>query len=221
MQTLILSCPTLKKELLRALADAGAATPVHFMPQRLHSSPKELHEYVQTMIDSMANVERIVICASGCGGGTLGLKASTAELVLPKTRDCIDILLAGESLQNIYRPKHGIFMTESWAEFNKNSSLDLDKQIAAKGREEAEAWLKKIFKGFENFYIIDTGAYDTKPVEEYLTPLVNVLGGTLTKIKGEYGILRKIAAENFDDDFWIVPKGASLPMDAYKKPDCL
>ena len=78
------------------LAEHKLDTPVYFLPRRLHADPKELAEYLQNTIDSFDNVDRILICVSGCGGGTAKLRATTAELVIPKTRDCLDLLLSGD-----------------------------------------------------------------------------------------------------------------------------
>lgn len=206
-KTVILSCPTLKGELTSALAEASSEAIVYFMPQRLHSDPKELHDYMQDMIDHFRNVDRIVLCVSGCGGGTKGLKASTAELVVPRTRDCLDILLSGDSLAALQRDITGVYFTESWMEFSKNSDIDLDKLIRKMGRTDAEDYLRRLFKTCNKFYVIDTGCYDVQEVQEYIAPLVKILDGTVTVLKGEYGILRKIARGEFDDDFDIVPKG--------------
>ena len=208
MSSVILSCPTLKKELQHALAVYQCSTPVYYLPQELHNNPSKLHEYLQTTIDSFDNIDKIMICVSGCGGGTIGLQATSAQLVVPKTRDCIDILLSGAILEEIYRPEKGIFFTESWMNFSKNSSLDLNKQIEQKGYQAAAEYMRRLFKGFEHFYIIDTGVYDTKEVQFYIEPLVEILNGTITLLKGEYQILHKMVLEKFDDDFIIVPKGS-------------
>ena len=142
MKSIILSCPTLKKELLAALASHNSEIPVHFMPYQLHNDVKYLHEYVQKMIDSLENVDRIYICTTGCGGGTIGLKATTAELVLPRTRDCLDILLSGDNLKRDDRRNlRGIYYTASWMDFDKNSEIDPEKLIAKRGQEEAEEFL--------------------------------------------------------------------------------
>lgn len=72
-----------------------------------------------------------------------------------------------------------------------------------------------IVKDFKDFYIIDTGTYNTKEVEEYIRPLVNVLDGRILRVKGTYGVLRKIARQQFDDDFLIVPRGGEVPSSYY------
>lgn len=208
MKAIILSCPTLRGELLTALTAHNADIPVHFMPYELHGDIKYLYEYVQKMIDSFANVDRIYICTTGCGGGTIGLKATTAELVLPRTRDCLDILLSGDDLKHDDRRNlRGIYYTASWMDFSKNSEIDVEKLIANRGQEEAEAFLRKLYNGFKDFYVIDTGCYDVEEVRTYLAPLMKILGTDIKEVKGEYKILHKMVTHQIDQDFVVVPKG--------------
>ena len=206
MKEVILSCPTLKKEIQYLLAEYKLDTPVYFLPRRLHADPKELAEYLQNTIDSFDNVDRILICVSGCGGGTAKLRATTAELVIPKTRDCLDLLLSGDDVKSINRAPNGIFMTESWWMTMKEGELNLEKQIAAKGKEAGEAWLRQIFKGFEHFYIIDTGVYDVAAVAKEMQPLIDVLEGTVEVVPGRCGLLRKLLTGGIDENFRVIAK---------------
>ena len=206
MEEVILSCPTLKKEIQHILGEHKLDTPVYFLPRRLHADPKELAEYLQNTIDSFDNVDRILICVSGCGGGTAKLRATTAELVIPKTRDCLDLLLSGDDFKSINRAPGGIFMTESWWATMKEGELNLEKQIAAKGKEAGEAWLRQIFKGFEHFYIIDTGVYDVDAVAKEMQPLIDVLEGTVEVVPGRCGLLRKLLTGGIDENFRVIAK---------------
>lgn len=87
----------------------------------------------------------------------------------------------------------------------------MDKVIRSKGEEEGKAFLRKLYKGFEHFYIIDTGVYEIEPVREYLEKLRKILDGQIDIVPGKYGILRKIAAGDFDEDFLILKKGETVP----------
>ena len=216
-KTVILSCPTLMGELKAALAAASSDAVAYFIPRRLHSDPKELHEYLQDMIDHFHNVDKIVLCVSGCGGGTAGLRASSAELIVPRTRDCLDVLLSGESLASLERDISGVYFTESWMECTKESEIDLDKLTEKMGREGAEQFLRRLYKTCNKFYIIDTGCYNVRAVEAYVKPLVEILSGTMTMLHGEYGILHKIAEGRFDGDFVVVPPGDKVPTNAFLK----
>lgn len=199
----ILCCPTLACELEAALQEANTMDTYHviYLPDELHRDPAELKRYLQNTIDTLTDATRIVVLPSGCGGGTAGLVSRRGEINIPKTRDCLDILLSTDSLKNLHRPLNSIYLTKSWAEYMKRSSLDLETLAAQKGRGYAEEYSQRMYTGFTDFYIIDTGTYDTAPVEAYIRPLVNLLGGTLQYLKGEYGILKKVARRQFDDDF--------------------
>lgn len=97
-------------------------------------------------------------------------------------------------------------MTESWLDFMRSGSLNLETQIAEKGEEEGKAYLRKMFKGFEHFYVVDTGTYNTQAVVDELKPLVNVLGGTIEVVGGGYSILRKLLTGDIDGDFRVIAK---------------
>ena len=84
MKTLVLASPTIKAELCHAMKDCKYEADIAFMPKELHSDPKMLKEYLQKEIDSNTEYKRIVICASGCGGGILGLSSNNAEVIIPR-----------------------------------------------------------------------------------------------------------------------------------------
>lgn len=216
-KNVILSCPTLKGELKAALSAASSEAVVYFLPQRLHSDPKELHAYLQDMIDRFYNVDRIVLCVSGCGGGTAGLRATSAELVVPRTRDCLDVLLSGDSLASLQRDISGVYFTESWMEYSRQTDIDLDRLTRKMGREAAEDFLRGLYKTCNRFYIIDTGCYDVRAVQDYIAPLVEILHGTVTMLNGECGVLHKIARAQFDGDFVVVPKGGAVSSEVFLK----
>ncbi len=215
--TVILACPTLQGELRAALKEAGSDAVVYFLPPGLHRDPKALHQYVQNTIDHFYNAERIVVCTTGCGGGNIGIRATTAELIYPKTRDCLDILISKDTLKTIRedRDMRGLFLTASWMEFMKESSIDRLKLEEKMGKAKGDAYLQEIYHMIHDFYIIDTGCYDIEPVREYIQPLVDLLDAELHIIPGGYSVLKKIARGQFDDDFNIIPKGEAVPSDAF------
>ena len=214
-QTVILACPTLEQELKEAIKSSASKAAVYFLPRHLHNDPKELHRYLQDKIDHFYNVDRIVLCVSRCGGGTAALHATTSEIIVPRTRDCLDILLSGSNLNALQRNIRSIYYTASWMNFSKDSDIDLEKLTAKMGKEAAEGYLQQLYKNFNEFYIIDTGCYEVQDVKDYLAPLVRILNGTMTVIHGEFRILHKITTENFDDDFVVIPKGGTIPSEVF------
>lgn len=200
MRDIIFCCPTLRGELEAALAAENSRTPVVYLPARLHADPKELHSYLQDLIDTTDGYDRILLCVSGCGGGTRDLHATTAQLVIPKTSDCIDILLSGGAPRKFGE----IYLTQSWMEFMQVTGMSMEDLTAKMGEDAAIEHMRKLFAGFGNFNIIDTGTYDLAPVIAFAEPIVKALDGNLQVIKGKYEILHKIAAGRIDEDFNVV-----------------
>ena len=210
---IIYSCVTLRKELENVIAATGFDGKVHYLSEKLHSSPQTMHQVLQQHIDEAApDTEEIIICVSGCGKSTVGLKATTAPLALPRTMDCIDVLLSGSGVK---RPQGAIFLTDGWMNFMQASSLDYRKMIQEKGKQQADETLRKIYRGFTDFYIIDTHTYDTTPVKEYIMPLVELLDGTLNYIDGKYQVLYKLLDGTCDKDVISIPQGGILDISEF------
>ena len=203
----IYSCITLQKELENTIKKFGFKGKVNYLNVALHSDPQKMHETLQGIIDANTEAEEIIICVSGCGKATCDLHATTCSLAVPRTMDCIDVLLTGSGIK---RPDGAIFITKSWMNFMKNSSIDYTKLVKERGQEEADAFLKQLYKGFTDVYIIDTGTYDLQEVESYIMPLVKLLDGTLTRLPGPYKVLEKLVSGNYDESVIVVPQGGSL-----------
>ena len=201
------SCITLQKELENTINRIGFAGRVHYLDVALHSDPKKMHATLQRIIDENTEAEEIIICVSGCGKATCDLRATTCQLAVPRTMDCIDVLLTGSGIK---RPDGAIFITKSWMNFMKNSTIDYAKLVKERGQADAEALLQQLYKGFTDFYLIDTGTSELQEVEDYIMPLVKLVGGTLTRLPGPYRVLEKLVSGNYDESVIVVPKGESL-----------
>lgn len=201
----IIACRTLEREIQAAMKETGNSCLVYFLPLKYHVAPKEMAVELQRIIDSLTNVDEVLVCVSGCGGSTKDLKATTADIIIPKTRDCIDILLSDQE-GKIDRDKNGIFFTDNWLEFFKESPMAFEKLVKEYGKEEAKEKFRQIYKGFEHFYIVDTGAYNVEEVKAHLKPLVDILGGELTIVKGRYEILKKMITGKIDQSFRVIKK---------------
>lgn len=209
---IIYSCVTLKKELENVIAATGFDGEVHYLSEKLHSSPQTMHQVLQQHIDEAIGAEEVIICVSGCGKSTVGLQATAAPIALPRTMDCIDILLSGSGVK---RPAGAIFLTDGWMNFMKASALNHETLVQERGYEAAADALRKIYRGFTDFYIIDTHTYDTKPVKEYIMPLIKMLNGQLHYIDGRYQVLYKLLNGTRDHDIISIPQGGVLDISEF------
>lgn len=209
-EKLIICCQSIEKEMRTFLKAAGSETKLLVMPSYFHAHPDQLNLTLQKIIDEIEGVDRIYICQSGCGcgGATEGLKATSAELVMPKTRNCIDLMLSRYSVADIDRPTDGMFLTEGWLPYLEKGMLDFRYLVQTMGEAEAKAYVNKLFGKFNTFYIVDTVPYDMKKVVEFVMPLVMAVNGKIKYLNGPCGLMQRIVREEIDDEsFLVIPKG--------------
>ena len=217
MRRKIYSCITIQKELEETAKKLGCLDEINYLDPILHSDPSKMNKTLQEIIDNNASddnpADEIIICVSGCGKATCNLVASTCDIIVPRTMDCIDILLSGSGKQ---RPRGSIFVTASWIKHMQSSTICHEKLIAEKGYDDAASLLRKIYKGFTEFYIIDTGTYDMELVKKYIMPLIEILDGKLTTIPGKFKVLEKLLSGNYDEEVIHIKKGGKLLINEFE-----
>lgn len=124
----VVACEVLARELGAVMASANSICTVRWLPQGLHDTPDRLREQLQQQIDALEAwsasqplhhaLDAIVLGYGMCGGGTAGLHAGRLPLVLPRTDDCIGILLgARERYLELFARYPGIYwLSPGWLE---------------------------------------------------------------------------------------------------------
>jgi len=119
----VVSCGVLASDLRHSLAklDCGSELVSEILPAQLHNNPQRLRQLLQAQIDSWSadpQFTAIVIIYGMCGRGTVGLLARRIPLVLPRTQDCIGILLGSHQRyqQEFQRHPGSRYMSQGWYE---------------------------------------------------------------------------------------------------------
>ena len=206
----VISCHMIENELLNLMEKHHVSWPVYFIPPDLHGDMDKLRDYLQNIIDSIKNVDGIVLTISRCGNATVGLKASSAPLILPRGADCIDLMLSEKRLEDRKRPVGAIFATESWVENMESTDFSFTKLCEKHGEETAEAMMKAMYDNYKYYYILDTGTFDTELLAEYIAPQAEMLEMEIKTVPCRCGALEKLVKEEFDEDFLIVPPGETI-----------
>lgn len=133
----LITCDVFKEELER-LPDLPET--VIWLPMGLHDRPLELKAKLQQEIDrleaSHSEVTKILLLYGICGGGVDGLRTSRCTLVLPRTHDCIALLLgSNQQHQQIQKECPGTyFYAPGWIR---------EKRVPGPER---ESWLRKQYQ---------------------------------------------------------------------------
>lgn len=209
---IVISCYTIENELMKIMEEHGVDWPVYFIPPHLHGDMDQLHEYLQNLIDGIRNVDAILLTISRCGGGTVGLKATSADLILPRGADCIDLLLSekAKTLPERDRPLRSIFVTESWLNSMEDMGISYETLCEEHGEEVATEMIKAMYDQTDYYYIVDTDTYDTEMVGEYLAPQAEMQEMEIRTMPGQCGTLHKLVTGQFDNDFAVIKQGNTV-----------
>ncbi|WP_303237345.1 DUF1638 domain-containing protein [uncultured Bilophila sp.] len=91
----LIACEVFRPELERLLDAGNGACDVTYLEQGLHETPDSLRRKVQETVDGLEaqGAERILLAYGLCGRGLAGVTPRTSVLILPRTHDCIPVLL--------------------------------------------------------------------------------------------------------------------------------
>lgn len=202
---MMLACHNIKNELLRAVAETGAFFPIFFIPEDLHQNPDRLRAYLQKTIDSLYNIDTLLLPMGRCGNGTLGLRSERAKLVLPRCSDCIDLLLNGGA-----RDHRAFYLTAGWLDNPHSIDTEYHYAIERYGEKRGQKIIEALYHSYETFIMLDTGAYNLAPAMEKIAPLAASVDVTVKRMPGGYDMLRDMVAGRLDERFVTVPSGVEV-----------
>ncbi len=88
----VIACRVLQ-DLLEQLLPADAASHITFHEYALHRVPPKLTAALQESLDAVETPSLVLMGYGLCGNGLLGLRSGGHTLVIPRTDDCIAVLL--------------------------------------------------------------------------------------------------------------------------------
>ena len=90
----VIACETLRYELKAAMNETGKSPDIIWIDSEYHNDPDRLRAILQQKIDSIKDTKIILLAYGCCGNALVGIKATTANLIIPKTDDCISMVLS-------------------------------------------------------------------------------------------------------------------------------
>lgn len=209
MHTVMIACRTLQDELNLAVQETGCRHPIIWVDSEYHLDPNVLRQKLQQEIDAQQNTDTILFAYGSCGNGLSGLTASTAALIIPKTDDCISLVLSrpGEKFD---RPKQTYFITKGWLESSKSFMKEYHHAINRYGEQRAKKIFEQIFKHYRYLMMIDTTAYPLVEWTDKAHELAKNINLELVMAKGGIRWLKKLLTGPYDDSFCVIPKGGTV-----------
>ncbi|MDO5146072.1 MAG: DUF1638 domain-containing protein [Eubacteriales bacterium] len=164
MKTALIACKTLEKEIEKVLSEENPSIDyIFYVASGLHNATPRLQEAIRNEMAKLEGlqVERLLLCFGLCGNVVEGLATGDYETVMPKTDDCITMLLgSAERRAALDETRRGYFLTEGWLQGEANLHREYEKTVKTYGREMADEIYRQIFDGYDYLSLIDTGRQD-------------------------------------------------------------
>ena len=205
---------------LEQLLPEDFSTTITFFDYGLHAVPRNLQQTLQQAIDSIEQPSLVVLGYGLCGNGLDRIQAGKHYLLIPRTDDCIAIMLGSYQAyrREMDREPGTYYLSKGWLEAGTNP-LEESKKYARKYDSATVEYLMDT--QYQHYRRIMLVARDQHELDEYRSRAQEVAayctrwGMRYEEILGSDQYLKKLVdcasgQEQVDDDFLLIPPGGIL-----------
>jgi len=206
----VIACATVIEEMLPFLTND---VPYEILDFGLHIQPAELKMALQAKIDQASqNVDVILLGYGLCSMAIVGLKATTATLVIPRVADCIALFLGSDAAykQQTQKEPGTYYLTKGWIEAGDGPFEEHKKLIAKFGEDKAHRLTQLILKNYKRLGFINTGQVDIERYRTYARDTADKFGLHYEEIKGSPALVKKMINGPWDEEFLVISPGQTI-----------
>ena len=229
----VIACKVLQT-MLEELLPPELAAQVTFMDYGLHRVPAKMTWTLQEAIDSIQEPSLIVLGYGLCGNGLNGIQAGRHTLLVPRTDDCIAILLG--SRQAYIREFEAVpgtyYLSKGWLESGSHPLKEYHENLAKYGPADTEWIMDQQYQHYERLVLVAQSQAD---LDKYRAQAQEVArycerwGMRYEEILGSDAYVRRLvevaalsrggaapSGKPFADrDFVIIPPGGEIRQDQF------
>lgn len=212
MKTIILACRTLEVEVRLAMENCGCNYQLDVLHENNHDVPRLLRQNLQQKLDAIQNADRVLLAFTTCGGSMVGLRTGDFEMVIPRTDDCLSLLLGSMAQRKAVQANgFGLFVTKGWMDHEKNAAAELKRIRDKYDPEAAESVIRAMYGHFTSLNVIDTGAYDVQALLPRTEALAQELKLEHRIVPGTLAYLEALLQGPYDTSrFLIIPPRSTV-----------
>lgn len=165
LRVIIIACQVLE-DMFEALVPEDLTSRVKFMDYGLHRVPNKMTQVLQAELNQIKQPSVVVLGYGLCGNGLDGIHAGPHTLLIPRTDDCIAILLGSyEAYKKEFQSVPGTYyLSKGWLECGSHPLKEYEEIKAKYGEEEAK-WIMDVQYGkYERLCLV---ADDRANLEKY------------------------------------------------------
>ncbi|MBP7687833.1 MAG: DUF1638 domain-containing protein [Thermoflexales bacterium] len=213
----VIACATVIEEMRSFLPPD---VPYEVLDFGLHLKPQNLKVVLQEKINEASQDADVVILGYGlCSMAVVGLKATTATLVVARSDDCIAIFLGSCAAykQQASTEPGTYYLTKGWIEAGDSPFSEYEKLAAKYGEVKAMRMMKLMLKNYTRLAFINTGNYELDRYRDYARQSSAKFDLRYEEIDGSSALVQKLIAGPWDDEFVVVSPGEAITYDMFAR----
>jgi hypothetical protein len=231
MKLKLLSCEVFQPEFEQALQQGRGHISADFLPFGLHDKPEELRHELQARIDAVPpGVYGAILLGFGlCSRAVVGITARHTPLVLPKTHDCIAMLLGSrQRYDEQFASQPGTYYySAGWiirslsrdgnpfeAPSQSSSAQRRFEEYVEKYGEDNARYLMEIEAGWTMHYsrvaFINTRVGDIPYYRQFVNKIAADNDWNYEELAGDPALMLRFLDGDWDNDFLVVSPGQEV-----------
>ena len=206
----LIACAVVIEEMLPFLP---ADVPYEVLEFGLHLSPAKLRAILQEKIDEASQLADVLLLGYGlCAMAVVGLKTTSATLVIPRVDDCIALFLGSRAARRAQAQQEPgtYYLTKGWIEVGDSPFEEYKLLVTKYGEAKAMGMMKLTLENYTRLGFINTGQYDIERYRHYAHRVAEQFDLRYEEIEGSPALVKKMIFGPWDEEFVVIPPGRAV-----------
>ena len=217
---MIISCQVFQHLIEKHLPKNTSIRSISYLDYGLHLVPRNLNAAIQDRLDGIEQPSLVVLGYGLCGNGLDGIQAGKHILLIPRTDDCIAILLGDYRKYRAEFHAHPgtYYLTKGWLESASNPLRQHREYEAKYGADTADYLMDTQYQNYRRLAFVAHDLEDLvkyRPQAEQVARYCQRWDMQYEELLGSESYIRRLietaaALDQAEDEFVVIPPGGEL-----------
>jgi hypothetical protein len=224
LPTIMIACRVFETMLETILPD-GLFDQISYLDYGLHRVPDKLTQALQNEIDQVETPSLIVLGYGLCGNGLKGIQSRKHTLLIPRTDDCIAILLGSyhSYIQEFEKEPGTYYLTKGWLESGSDPLKEYHEVKEKYGEKDAHWIMDTQYQHYQRLVFIahqqsDLDSY--RPRAKEVAAYCQRWDMDYEEVLGSDKYVRRLveiaaSLDKADQDFLVIPPGIEIRQEMF------